>query len=51
MRKHTLAFFTVFAFTWALVAAHYTGAKPQKQEPKGGALIQDVRHQLVLLPY
>jgi hyperosmotically inducible periplasmic protein len=51
MRKNTRAFFTVFAFTCALAAAQYTGARSQKQEPKGGDLIKEVRHQLVLLPY
>ena len=51
MRKHTRVFLTVFAFTWTLVAGHYTGATPQNQEPKGGDLMKEVRHQLVLLPY
>jgi hyperosmotically inducible protein len=51
MRKHTRTLFTVFVFTWVLVAARNTGATPQKQEPKGGDLMKEVRHQLVLLPY
>ena|SRR6185369_6643136 len=51
MRKHTRTLFTVFALTWALVGGHYAGATPQKQEPKGGDLMKEVRHQLVLLPY
>jgi len=51
MRKHTRTLFTVFALTWALVGGHYAGATPQKQEPKGGDLTKEVRHQLVLLPY
>jgi hyperosmotically inducible periplasmic protein len=33
-------------------ASIHTSAQPQKQtEPKGGDLIKEVRHQLVLLPY
>ena len=51
MRKHTRVFLTVFAITWALVSAHIAGAMPQEQEPKGGDLSKEVRHQLVLLPY
>jgi len=51
MRKHTRTLFMVFVFTWVLVAAHNTGATTQKQEPKGGDLMKEVRHQLVLLPY
>src|SRR5215813_11910614 len=35
-----------------LCAPHLSSATPQKQqEPKGGDLAKEVRHQLVLLPY
>jgi hyperosmotically inducible protein len=52
MRKHSLALSTLLIFALALMALpHHGAAAPQKQEPKGGDLAKEVRHQLVLLPY
>jgi len=52
MRKHTERLLTLFVCTLALVTLPLqAGAAPQKQEPRGGDLSKEVRHQLVLLPY
>src|SRR5205807_5528348 len=52
MRKHTETLLTLFVCTLALVTLPFhAGAAPQKQEPRGGDLSKEVRHQLVLLPY
>jgi hyperosmotically inducible periplasmic protein len=52
MRKPSRPLSSLFIFALALMALpHHAGAAPQKQEPKGGDLAKEVRHQLVLLPY
>ena len=52
MSKSRLALVTAFAGSLVLCGLpHLAGAQPQKQEPKGGDLVKEVRHQLVLLPY
>jgi hyperosmotically inducible periplasmic protein len=53
MSKDRLTLSAVFPLVLALLATcMYASAQPQKQkEPKGGDLVKEVRHQLVLLPY
>jgi hyperosmotically inducible protein len=53
MSENRQALFSAFVFTLALLAIpRPAGALPQKQkEPKARDLTQEVRHQLVLLPY
>jgi hyperosmotically inducible protein len=53
MRNLRLPLLAAIALGLALSGASiHAGTKPQKQtEPKGGDLVKEVRHQLVLLPY
>jgi hyperosmotically inducible protein len=53
MSKNRPTLLTVATVVLTLFAASiHAGAAPQKQtEPKGGDLVKEVRHQLVMLPY
>jgi hyperosmotically inducible periplasmic protein len=52
MSKCWLALVTSLVCSLAIAGLpHPSAAHPQKQEPKGGDLVREVRHQLILLPY
>jgi hyperosmotically inducible periplasmic protein len=53
MSNHRQALFATFVLSLTLFGIpHSVGGCPQQQtEPKGGDLVKEVRHQLVLLPY